>query len=180
MLEIGGNSGHNALRLAEMFPKSTIISSDIVEEEVEKGRRKSQELGAKNIEFKVINACDMPVEWSNKFDLVFAVDVLHDIPRADKAMKEIHRVLKPEGSFLFNDVNAHSCVKDNATNPQMSLIYSISLLYCLPLAMNAPDTLALGTAWGKERAINMLKEAGFKNVQIIDEDAIDYLCIKDA
>ncbi|KHJ81389.1 hypothetical protein OESDEN_18925 [Oesophagostomum dentatum] len=48
-----------------------------------------------------------------------------------------------------------------------ALQYADSLFHCLPLGSNSEDALGLGAMWGKERAVKMLKEAGFKDVKII-------------
>ena len=83
MLEVGGGCGQNAMVLAEMFPNSTWITIDIEEAEILKGRQEVNKCHLDNLSLKVMDVCKLPPDWSNKFDLVFACDVYHDIGRAE-------------------------------------------------------------------------------------------------
>jgi SAM-dependent methyltransferase len=46
------------------------------------------------------DACDMYMLDDNSFDIVFALEVLEHIPAPEKAVMEIHRVLKKNGRFI--------------------------------------------------------------------------------
>ena len=49
------------------------------------------------------DATELPYE-NNEFDLTLSFDVLHHIPNWDMAIKEINRVLRPEGLYIMNDL----------------------------------------------------------------------------
>lgn len=49
--------------------------------------------------FSVQDATDLPYE-EEAFDLVLIANALHIMPEPEKALREIHRVLKPEGILL--------------------------------------------------------------------------------
>lgn len=46
-------------------------------------------------------------------------------------------------------------------------MYGCSMFHCLPVGSNSPDALGLGAMWGRERALKLLKEAGFENVSVV-------------
>jgi SAM-dependent methyltransferase len=48
-----------------------------------------------------VNMSDMPQVGSEEFDVVIAFDVLEHVPDFRSALKEVHRVLKPEGYAIF-------------------------------------------------------------------------------
>jgi ubiquinone/menaquinone biosynthesis C-methylase UbiE len=53
-----------------------------------------------SVELKLLSAEELPFEDAT-FDTIVSTLVFCTIPDADKAAKEVHRVLKPEGTFLF-------------------------------------------------------------------------------
>ncbi|EYC04224.1 hypothetical protein Y032_0089g2294 [Ancylostoma ceylanicum] len=49
-----------------------------------------------------------------------------------------------------------------------AMMYGISTFVCLPVGSNSEDALCLGAMWGKERALKMLKEAGFADARLVE------------
>jgi hypothetical protein len=58
-----------------------------------------------------------------------------------------------------------SRLEDNLGSPFAPLLYSISTLHCLTVSL-ANDGAGLGTAWGEQRALRMLADAGFAEVEV--------------
>jgi len=56
-----------------------------------------------NIRFLEADATDLPFQ-DNDFDIVLSFGVMHHIPNWLEALKEIKRVLKPEGYFIYFDI----------------------------------------------------------------------------
>ncbi|EJW79486.1 hypothetical protein WUBG_09607, partial [Wuchereria bancrofti] len=81
-------------------------------------------------------------------------------------LKEIYRVLKPNGLFSMFETNGTSNVyKDKEINTS-TYMYGVSLSHCLPLGINSEDAMGLGTVWGREKAKQLLGNAGFEKVEI--------------
>lgn len=99
-LEIGCGVGVLSSYLAEKY-KWEVTGIDLDSEQIEKARRNYEE--NKYLRFIKANAIELPFE-NNEFDLVSSFDVLHHILNWNKAIKEINRVLKPEGFYIFNDL----------------------------------------------------------------------------
>lgn len=98
-LEIGSGTGFFLLNLIQggVIKRGTV--SDISPGMVEVATRNARELGL-DVDGKVIDAETLPFN-DDTFDLVVGHAVLHHIPDLDLSLREIVRVLKPGGRFVF-------------------------------------------------------------------------------
>jgi len=56
-----------------------------------------------NIRFLEADTTDLPFQ-DNDFDIVLSFGIMHHIPNWLEALKEIGKVLKPEGYFIYADI----------------------------------------------------------------------------
>ncbi len=179
IIEFGCGAGTTARDLAEHNPKLTIFGLDLSEEAVQIATKRASERGVNNVKFAVQDICNLPSEWTDKWEFIYMIDVAHDVPQTTKLIKELHRVLKPGGYAFILDINLHTNVAENREYPAASMLYSISLFHCMPVSLYAEGGEGLGNAWGKEKAIQMLREGGFKKVEILEENFdIHYIVTK--
>lgn len=79
------------------------------------------------------------------------------------------------------DIAARTNLADNLDHPMGPFLYTVSLMHCMPVGL-VDGGPGLGMMWGREKALALLKEAGFENVQVdkIPEDPFNlhFLCIK--
>ena len=79
------------------------------------------------------------------------------------------------------DITAQSNLADNLDHPMGPFLYTVSLMHCMPVGL-VDGGHGLGMMWGREKAVELLKAAGFKNVQAqeIPEDPFNlhYFCRK--
>ena len=61
-----------------------------------------KKIRTKNIEYSVMDATNLSFK-NNFVDAVFDFGIIHHIPDWKKCIKEVHRVLKPNGEFLIED-----------------------------------------------------------------------------
>lgn len=109
LIDIGGGFGRLANLYAKNFKKCLLLDSSEKLLKIAKTRLKR----FKNIEFKKGKAQKLPV-GNEKFDVALLIRVSHHLPRLEKAIKEIHRVLKPEGYFILefaNKIHIKSTIK---------------------------------------------------------------------
>uniref|UniRef100_A0A0N4ZJY0 Methyltranfer_dom domain-containing protein n=1 Tax=Parastrongyloides trichosuri TaxID=131310 RepID=A0A0N4ZJY0_PARTI len=170
-LDVGCGSGFHVFELAQMYPNSHFTGLDITKEAIElaNNKLKNKHDNLKNVTFINMDAAKMKKEWDNKFDWITIFDACHDQCRPDLSLKEIHRCLKPDGVFTMIEIKGSSnCYTDKKTDPWASaMLYSMSLFHCLPVGNSTEDALGLGAMWGQERAIKILKEAGFSKIDIV-------------
>ena len=101
-----------------------------------------------------------PSPTSAAYDLVLAFDAIHDQAHPGRVLANIHRSLRPGGTFLMIDINASSNLEDNLETPWASFLYAVSLTHCMSVSLGQGGD-GLGTVWGVQTAERMLREAGF-------------------
>jgi len=94
-IEIGCGEGFSTERLHEMLPESVRMSaSEFVAELVPRAQKRNPEIAV--IQESVY---DLTHEDAS-FDLVFLLEVMEHLDYPEKALQEIHRVLKPGGVLI--------------------------------------------------------------------------------
>lgn len=102
--DLGSGEGLLSELLARRCKK--VIAVDNSERMVEFGARKARKNGLKNLEFRLGNLQDPPIE-PNSVDVVILSQALHHAEKPDEAIKATHRMLVPGGQLLILDLAKH-------------------------------------------------------------------------
>ena len=167
VLDIGCGSGRVMNMMANQFPLSKFTGYYISEEAIKNAQSQSLIDGTKNVDFKVKDVSKILDPSTNlSFDLITAFDAIHDQAEPATVLTNIVSLLKPDdGIFLMQDILSSSLLKNNIDHPLGIFLYTISCLHCMSVSL-AQDGRGLGAMWGKEKAVEMLKEAGFTKVDV--------------
>jgi len=165
VMDIGCGTGHAMNLLAQAFPASRFTGYDIAEDAIEQANAERREMGLANASFAILDVTRLPA--SPQYELITAFDAIHDQAAPAVVLEAVGRALKPDGTFFMVDFKFSSRVEDNLGNPFAPMYYGISLMHCMPVSL-AQGGAGLGTVWGEQTARRMLKEAGFKSVQVLD------------
>ncbi len=78
----------------------------------------------------------------------------------------------------MQDIAGSSHVHNNMEHPLAPLMYTISCMHCMTVSL-AQGGKGLGAMWGKELACEMLKDAGFNQIEVkeLPHDPINYYYI---
>jgi hypothetical protein len=78
----------------------------------------------------------------------------------------------------MQEIAASSHVSRNIEHPFAPMLYALSTMHSVPLALGQEGE-ALGRMWGKERAAKMLAEAGFRKVRFdtLAMDGLHYFAV---
>jgi 2-polyprenyl-3-methyl-5-hydroxy-6-metoxy-1,4-benzoquinol methylase len=163
VLDVGCGQGHAVNLIGRAFPASSVVGYDLSEEGIAAARSEASELGLENVRFEVKNATTL--DEPGQYDLVTAFDVIHDLPQPEAVLRAIHETLVPDGVFLMVDIAASSYVHENLDHPLAPLLYAASVFHCMSVSL-AQGGPGLGTVWGEQKALEMLRAAGFGEVAV--------------
>ncbi|NJO40599.1 MAG: methyltransferase domain-containing protein [Cyanobacteria bacterium CRU_2_1] len=163
VMDVGCGSGRALNKMAKAFPKSRFTGYDFSEEAIANARTEAQMQGLTNTHFAVKDAAKL--DEVAQYDWITTFDAIHDQARPDIVLKNIYQALRPNGIYLMQDIRASSHVHGNLDHPAAPLLYTISCLHCMTVSL-AVGGMGLGAMWGQEKALEMLNDAGFTNIEI--------------
>jgi len=165
--EIGCGSGAAIEALARRFPSSSFLGVDPSATAIHRARERTSAL--ENVEVEVETAEELP--GHGPFDVVLALDCLHDMPRPDLALGAVSAALSDDGVVVIKDIKSAPRFEDNLRNPVLAMQYGFSITSCLPSALSREDGLGLGTlGFNPHVAEAMASASGFSTFVIHDVD----------
>jgi ubiquinone/menaquinone biosynthesis C-methylase UbiE len=173
VLDVACGSGRAAVAMAETYRDSRVTGIDMSSEAITAGRAEAEVRGVKNVSLVQGDVAELWLD--GKFDLVTAFDAIHDQAKPDRVLERIHAALRPGGTFLMQDIAGHTHLGDNRDHPLGPFMYTISCMHCMSVSL-ASGGPGLGAMWGREKAVEMLNAAGFRNVRVetLPHDPINY------
>jgi 2-polyprenyl-3-methyl-5-hydroxy-6-metoxy-1,4-benzoquinol methylase len=166
VLDLGCGRGKALNLMATVFPNSRFVGYDLSEDATEFAQNEAKQLKLKNTRFEAIDLTYFNEFASEKnYDFITTFDAVHDQARPDNLLSGIFKTLKNDGTYLMQDIAASQEHHKNIDHPVGPLLYTISTMHCMTVSL-AQGGMGLGTMWGREKAMEMLDEAGFKNIEI--------------
>lgn len=104
VVDLGSGAGNDAFVARSMTGEAgKVIGIDMTEKMIERARKNADNLGFKNVEFRLGDIEDMPLR-DGIADVVVSNCVLNLVPDKAKAFAEIFRITKPGGHFSLSDI----------------------------------------------------------------------------
>ncbi len=158
MLDFGCGSGRVAMAIKRAFPAALVAGFDIDAQSIARARE-----AAAKASLKIDFGSELP---KGQFDLVTICDCIHDLAAPVETLRQVHRLVKPEGTLFIVEPKAADRLEDNR-NPVATMFYGFSLFHCMTqsLARGGPG---LGTCMGPAQTEKLLREAGFRGFRMLD------------
>lgn len=172
VLEVGCGSGRAVNVMARAFPRSRFVGYDLLPAQIATAASEASTWGLSNARFDVKDVAS--INGTEHYDLVAAFDTVHDQAQPDVLLARVESVLKRGGRFLIWDVAASSHLHKNADHLLGPFLYAVSCMHCMTVSL-AQNGQGLGAMWGQEKAMAMLADAGFSDLQVhrVPEDPIN-------
>jgi ubiquinone/menaquinone biosynthesis C-methylase UbiE len=155
VLDLGSGAGNDVFVARSIVgEKGKVVGLDMTTEMIDKAETNNKKMGFDNVEFKLGDIENMPLE-SGSFDVIVSNCVLNLVPDKNLAFKEIYRVLRSGGHF---------CVSDIVTSGE------------LPEDIRRSAELYVGCVSGaveKEEYLSIIENAGFNNIEVHISKEID-------
>jgi 2-polyprenyl-3-methyl-5-hydroxy-6-metoxy-1,4-benzoquinol methylase len=159
--DVGCGHGLSTIMMARAFPKSQFIGFDFHEGSIAAARAHAKAHAVANVRFEVAKAKEFP---GSGYDLVTFFDCLHDMGDPAGAAVHVRQALKPDGSWMIVEPQAHDRLEDNL-NPVGRLYYSASTMICVPTSLSQEVGAALGAQAGEAKLHDVIAKGGFTHIR---------------
>lgn len=159
VLDLGSGAGFDCFLAANIVGKTgKVIGVDMTPEMIKKANENAKKGNYENVEFRLGEIEDIPAE-DDSVDVIISNCVINLSPDKKKVFQEAFRILKPGGRLMVSD---------------------IVLLSELPEIIKESVSAYVGCISGailKDSYLNIIKEVGFSDPELIDETAfpIDFM-----
>lgn len=165
VLDIGCGVGRVATAIAKAYPDCDVIGLDPDVETIRQAEHVADGAGRSG-RLRFVAKTTAEMERGAGFDLITACDCVHDFSAPERTLEEIRGLLKPEGALFIVEPKASDDLEGNI-NPIAAMYYGFSLFHCMTQSL-AEGGPGLGTCMGPKRTSELLREAGFASVQLLD------------
>ena len=165
--DVGCGTGRALVKLAQAYPKCHYVGYDVHKPAVERASAKAEAAGVGDrVSFRHL---DVSKGLPEAYDLITTFDVVHDSVDPRGLLSAIRRALKPEGTYLVQEINSQDRLEQNI-GPLGAVKLGASVLYCMTTSL-ANGGAGLGTIGLPEsRLREFCVEAGFQSVRRIWEN----------
>lgn len=152
-VDLGSGRGTDVIRMAELSGNTGFgYGIDMSSGMLQKARKNTAKLRIENVEFFESNIESIPLE-DYSVDVLISNCTINHAQNKDAVWSEIYRVLKSGGRFVVSDIYSSETVPEKY----------------------AFDPVAIAECWGgsvtKDVYLDTLVNAGFKDLQILEESA---------
>ena len=159
VVELGCGGGTALQLMAAAFPSSRYWGIEL--DQVAATLARTRVAGHENVEITERDAVELP---RDAYDVVLALDVVHDLAEPAVVLGVVRDALRDGGTFVMCETDASGDFAVDAASVDPFAYFS-SLAMCIPTSQAAGGP-GLGSAWGRSGALPMLAEAGFVDVTV--------------
>lgn len=167
--EIGCGEGWAAIGLARAFPDVRVDGFDVDEASIAAARRLAAEAGvADRVRFEVVDAAaPVPDDRAGAYDLVLALEMLHDLAHPVAALATMRRLAGPDAAVVVMDERVAEAFAAPSDDPVERFCYACSVLHCLPVGRTEEGSAATGTVMRPATVRAYAADAGFASVEVL-------------
>ena len=149
VLDLGSGAGVDVFLAAnKVGPTGKAIGVDMTKEMIDKAKRIATNHGYQNVEFRLGEMENLPVE-DEYVDAIISNCVVNLSPDKSKVFREAYRALKPGGRLIVSDIVSEGALPDEIKTDSNAW------------------ACCIGGALEQQEYLREIKEAGFKDIEIL-------------
>jgi ubiquinone/menaquinone biosynthesis C-methylase UbiE len=151
VIDLGSGGGLDCFLAAKKVGASgKVIGIDMTTEMLDKARANCKKGNYQNVEFRLGEIENLPVA-DNTADIIISNCVINLSPNKQRVFNEAFRVLKPKGRLMISDMVLLNDLPEKIKNNVLAYVGCIA------------------GAEKKDDYLNMIRQAGFEQVQVVSE-----------
>jgi precorrin-6B methylase 2 len=171
ILDVGCGGGWSAIALARAHPEATVLGVDIDPPTIELANANAAESGMDDrVRFECRDAADLP---EGTFDIAFAFECVHDMPRPVDVLAATRRALVPGGALIVMDEAVAEEFAPNGDELER-VMYGFSLFVCLPDGLSSPPSVGTGTVMRPSTLRSYAEGAGFTGFEVLPIEGFSF------
>jgi len=103
VLEIGPGPGYFSVKVAKELKDGKLVLADIQQEMLDYARKRLVARNINNVEYRLCDGEGLDFD-SESFDRVFMVTVIGEVENKNEYIREIYRILKPDGVLSISEL----------------------------------------------------------------------------
>lgn len=164
ILDVGCGGGWSSIALARAYPGATVHGVDVDAPSVAMARGNAQGAGlADRVRF---DHADVSTLADDEYDVAFAFECIHDMPRPVDVLGAVRRSLVPDGFMVVMDEAVGDEFAPDADELER-MMYGFSLFVCLPDSMSSQPSVATGTVMRPSVLRGYAEAAGFGGLDVL-------------
>lgn len=164
--------GWAAIAIARAYPNVRVDGFDLDGSSIQLARQNASDAGLSDrVTFQTRDIAEAD---AGTYDLVVIIEAVHDMTQPVGVLASVRRMLRPDGVALIADEKTEDTFTAPAGESER-FYYGFSIFTCLPAAMTERPTAAIGTVIRADVMHRLGSDAGFQNVERLDEPALDML-----
>ena len=168
VLDLGCGTGWSSIAIAQAFPSARVHGLDTDTASIDEARHHAAQAGvADRVTFTTANAADAAdVPADEPYDLACAFEALHDMGEPVRVLRAARAALAPGAPVLIVDERVSETFTAPADEVER-MMYSFSVLHCLPATMAESTAVANGTMLRPATLRDWAHQAGYPTVDVL-------------
>ena len=173
LCDVGCGKGLSTLLLAEHYPEASFVGIDIHAPSIYEANKEARRAGLSD---RLCYDTADAESYVGRYDVITFFDCLHDMGDPLGAAKYARSRLHEGGLVILIEPSAADHPREN-----MSVIgqmyYAFSTMGCVPTSKSQKVGLALGAQAGPQRLSDIMREAGFRDTEVVFKNASNMVLV---
>jgi SAM-dependent methyltransferase len=164
ILDVGCGGGWSSIALARAYPEATVHGIDVDEPSVRMAEHNAAEADVGDrVRFTAGDAAELA---EGGYDVAFAFECIHDMPRPVEVLSAVRRALGPDGFLVVMDEAVADKFAPHGDELER-LMYGFSLCVCLPDGLSSQPSVGTGTVMRADTLRGYAEQAGFPGFEVL-------------